>query len=141
MTLPTLDLRRTETPKRLSKRKLTDQLVTLIFSGKTNMTENAETLGIGRATAYRYWNQWVESEEAQQLDLEWWSMFINLKHKSPIKAFEGLTRLKIRKTPQKIQQDVKGEIKTEHTETSILIQRYEEVIKRASNRNIQQDSS
>ena len=114
MTLPILDLRRTETPKRLSKRKLTDQLVALIFNGKTNMTENAETLGIGRATAYRYWNSWVESDEAQQLDLEWWSMFITLKHKSPVKAFEGLTRLKVRKTPAKLESKETIDVTTRH---------------------------
>ena len=102
-------LRQIETPKRLSKQQKTNRLVALIFSGKTNMTENAKTLGIGRATGYRYWNQWVESEEAQQIDVEWWATFKQLKKKSPIKAFEGLTRLKIRKTPKK------KEAKTETT--------------------------
>ena len=92
-----------ETPKKLSKREQTNRLVTLIFDGKTNMTENAKTLGIGRATAYRYWNSWIQSEEAQQLDMEWWATFKQLKEQSPIKAFEGLTRLKFRRTPQKIE--------------------------------------
>jgi len=102
-------MKQNETPKRLSKKKLTDKLVGLIFNGQTNMTENAETLGIGRTTAYRYWNQWVTSEESQQIDVEWWANYQHLKRKAPIKAFEGLTRLKTRKMPHKI--EAKGEIK------------------------------
>lgn len=96
-------MRQNETPKRLSKRQQTDRLVTLIFSGKTNMTQNAKTLKIGRATAYRYWSAWIESEEAQQLDVEWWASFKTMQKKSPVKAFEGLTRLKTRKMPQKVE--------------------------------------
>jgi hypothetical protein len=96
-------MRQIETPKRLSRQQLTDKLVALIFTGKTDMTANAKTLGIGRATVYRYWNKWTESEEAQQVSIEWWAMFRTLKRKSPIKAFEGLTRLKFKAMPEKIE--------------------------------------
>ena len=102
------------------------------------MTENAETLGIGRATAYRYWNQWLESAEAQQIDAEWWAEFNRLKKKSPIKAFEGLTRLKVRKMAHKL--EVKKEVKTEHrTDIHILLEQYEGIIERAAERNLPKD--
>ena len=106
------------TPKRPSRKVLTDRLVGLIFYGHTNMTQNAQTLGIGRTTAYRYWNQWVASEEAQQIDVEWWAAFHQLKQKSPVKAFEGITRLKMRKMPQKI--EAKEEITVDEKHVTII---------------------
>lgn len=130
----TANLAQNGTPKKLSKRQKIDKLVSLIFSGKTNMTKNADIIGIGRRTAYRYWNQWVESEEAQQVDIEWWAQFNQLKKKSPIRAFEGLTRIKIRKTPHKM--EMREEIKIEEKRVAILAE-YTGAINSATERDIQ----
>jgi len=125
------------TPKRLSKQRLTDKLVSLIFNGKTKMTENAKTLGIGRTTAYRYWNQWVDSEESQQIDVEWWASFKTLKKKSPVKAFEGLTRLKLRKMPQKVES--KTEILEERkisVDINATLREYQAIIRKSVDNTI-----
>jgi hypothetical protein len=127
-------LKQNETPKKLSKRQKIDKLVALIFSGKTNMTENAEAVSISRTTAYRYWNKWLDSEEAQQVDIEWWAMFKKLKQKSRVKAFEGLTRLKYRKTPEKHELKEKIEV-SEKVDISILAQ-YDLALRRAAERDI-----
>ena len=91
------------TPKEQSKQEITDQLIRLVFQGKKNFSEIAQELGIGRTTAYTYWNDWKHTEEAAQVDWEWWSLYRRLKRVNPAKALECLTRIKYRLTTEKLE--------------------------------------
>lgn len=91
------------TPKEQTTQELTDKLVRLVFQGKKNFSEIAHDLGISRPTAYRYWNDWKRTEEASQVDWEWWSLYKRLKRVNPAKALECLTRIKYRLTTEKLE--------------------------------------
>jgi transposase-like protein len=97
------------TPREQSIQERTDEMVRLIFQGKKNFTEIAQELGVARSTLYDDWNRWKQTEEAKQVDWEWWSLYKRLKRVNPSKALECLTRIKYRLTTEKI--EVKEEIK------------------------------
>jgi len=90
------------TPKKISRQEKIDALVTIIFKGETNFTKACQKAGLPRRTGYRYWNKWKQSEEVQQVDLEWWALANKLKDEYPEKAFEGLTRLKTKMIPTQL---------------------------------------
>ena len=97
------------TPREQSIQERTDEMVRLIFQGKKNFTEIAKDLRVARSTLYDDWNRWKQTEEAKQVDWEWWSLYKRLKRVNPSKALECLTRIKYRLTTEKI--EVKEEIK------------------------------
>jgi transposase len=59
-----------------------------------NFSDIAKELGISRKTAYRYWQKWKQTEEAQMVDWEWWELYKKVKVVNPEKALECLTRIK-----------------------------------------------
>jgi len=59
------------TPKELEVQAQTDQLIHLLRDKKKGMTDAAKTLGICRKTAYNYFNNWKETEEAQEVTIHW----------------------------------------------------------------------
>ena len=97
------------TPNQQEQQALTDKLVKLVFQGRKTFTDIAKELGVSRITAYTYWNNWKLTEEAQQVDWEWWNLYRKLKRQNPAKALECLTRIKYRMTTEK--HEVKAEIK------------------------------
>ena len=123
MTMPLLEYKPLQnvTPKHISRRQKQDMLIQLIFDGNTNITEIAKQLNITRMTAYRWFQKWKQTEEAQQIDMEWWALAKQLQNKTegnPLKVFEGLTRLKYRMIPASINMDTKET----YTERRIIIQ-------------------
>jgi transposase-like protein len=92
-----------ETPRRQSRQEITDNLIRLIFQGRHNFSEIAKELGISRATAWRYWTRWKQTEEAQAVDWEWWNLYNQVRVVNPEKALECLTRIKYRMTTEKLE--------------------------------------
>jgi AraC-like DNA-binding protein len=90
-----------DTPRRLSNQQITDQLIETLFTGKYTFSQAAERVGIKRNRAYRLFNKWKETEEAKQIDMHWWALYLRLKDENPEKALECLTRLKYRMTTEK----------------------------------------
>lgn len=84
----------TVTPRQQTQQELTDQLIKLVFQGRLNFSEIAKEIGIGRRRAYRLWNKWKQTEEAQMVDWEWWELYKKVKVVNPEKALECLTRIK-----------------------------------------------
>ena len=84
----------TDTPRRHSRQEITDELLKLVFQGRMNFSDIAKELGISRKTAYRYWQKWKQTEEAQMVDWEWWELYKKVKVVNPEKALECLTRIK-----------------------------------------------
>ena len=122
------------TPKRKTTQQLTDQLLTLLFKGHITFTEAANQIGITRQRAYRLWNRWKQTEEAQQIDNEWWNLYLTVKDQNPEKALECLTRLKYRLTTEKV--EVKENVKVEEKHVTIIAD-YTNAISAAVNRDIQ----
>lgn len=89
------------TPKSLTKQELTDNLIELLFKGHKTFSEACKELGLTRNRGYRLWNAWKESEEARQIDCEWWDLYLTVKQENPDKALECLTRLKYRMITEK----------------------------------------
>jgi hypothetical protein len=104
-----LGLVQNDTPKRLTNQQLTDQLIEILFTGHSTFSQAATQLGIKRNRAYRLWNRWKDTEEAKQIDLHWWALYLRLKDENPEKALECLTRLKYRMTTEK--HELKAELK------------------------------
>jgi hypothetical protein len=90
-----------DTPRRLSNQQITDQLIETLFTGKYTFSQAAQQVGIKRNRAYRLFNKWKETEEAKQIDMHWWALYLRLKDENPEKALECLTRLKYRMTTEK----------------------------------------
>ena len=109
-----LKVEQTLTLREQTQQELTDKLIRLVFQGKKNFSEISNDLGISRTTAYKYWNDWKRTEEAQQVDWEWWSLYRRLKRVNPSKALECLTRIKYRLTTEKV------ELKEEITHIKIV---------------------
>jgi Xaa-Pro aminopeptidase len=70
---------------------------------KKNMTQACTEVGISRTTGYEYWKQWQETEEATYINTEWWSLYQQVKRRSPTDAFRMLTQLKLRFHPEKLE--------------------------------------
>lgn len=107
---------------------------------KTNYQGLANLCGVTKRTIIRDVNQWRQDGgfEESLID-EFVSTYPNIKQQFPDKAFDRLCYLIGRQMTRKI--DIRKEVKTEHkTEVSVLIEKYETVITRASNRNIQNDN-
>jgi len=121
------------TPKRIARLQKQNQFLTLLFQGHITFTEAAREIGISRRQAYRWFQKW-KLNEGLEIDREWWQLFNQLLDESPEKAFEGLTRLKYRMTPDKL--EVKQEVKVEETHVTIIAD-YTEAIRDAANRDIQ----
>jgi hypothetical protein len=96
------------TPAEQERQQRTQQLVTLLMH-KKNMTQACTEVGISRTTGYEYWKQWQETEEATYINTEWWSLYQQVKRRSPVDALRMLTQLKLRFHPEKI--EFKGEMK------------------------------
>jgi transposase-like protein len=103
------------TPCKKRKQERIDHMLRLIFHGKTDFTEIAQEIGVSRSQAYKYWGEWSKTEEASQVNVEWWAEYKRLKEAKSPKAFDGLTRIKYRLTTEKLN------VKSEHTETHIDI--------------------
>ena len=101
------------TPHDEQEAHIVDQLVKLLFDG-TTFSDACKQTGISRPRGYRYFNHWKQTEEAYRIDAEWWALFNYLKATNPVKAFDGLTRIKHRMTTEKV--DV-----AQHTETNITV--------------------
>ncbi len=99
----------TATPRRQSRQETTDNLIKLVFQGRMNFSDIAKELGISRKTAYRYWNRWKQSEEAQTVDWEWWNLYFKVREVNPEKALECLTRIKHKMIVEK--QEIKQDIR------------------------------
>ena len=84
------------TPREQEIQERTDEMIRLIFQGRKSFTEIAKDLGVARSTLYADWNRWKQTEEAQQVDWEWWNLYKKLKRVNPSKALECLTRIKYR---------------------------------------------
>lgn len=93
----------TDTPRRQTRQQITDNLIRLIFQGRHNFSEIAKELGVSRKTAYRYWEKWKQTEEAQAVDWEWWNLYNQVRVVNPEKALECLTRIKYRMTTEKLE--------------------------------------
>ena len=91
----------TITPKRKTQIELTDQLIDLLFHGHKTFSQASKELGLTRPRAYRLWNKWKQSTEAQLVDTEWWDLYLKVKQENPEKALECLTRLKYRMITEK----------------------------------------
>jgi len=114
---------RIDTPRHHSRQEITDNIIKLVFQGKMNFTEIAKDIGISRKTAYRYWNRWKQTEEAQAVDMEWWSLYLKVREANPEKALECLTRIKHkmitdRHEVQATIKEIKLEWKLEPTQTT-----------------------
>jgi hypothetical protein len=139
--LPLIDskLAQNGTPKRISRQQKTDNLIKLIFAGHTDFTENAKTLGISRRTVYRYWDRWKQSEEAQQIDSEWWALYNTVKQDNPTKALECMTRIKHRMTTEKL--EVNEQVTSKHVEElNVTMRSYEAAVLRIADRYAPKDS-
>ena len=90
------------TPKRLARQLKQDEFIKTLFTGQTTFQDACIQHGISRRTGYTWFSQWKE-REGLQVDMAWWQLCNLLKRTNPEKAFEGLTRLKYRMTPDKIQ--------------------------------------
>jgi hypothetical protein len=97
------------TPTQQEIQDRTDKMLKLVFQGQKNFTQIAIELGVSRNQAYEYWRRWKDTEEASQVDWEWWNLYRKLKRKNPAKALECLTRIKYRMTTEKM--ELKAEIK------------------------------
>ena len=95
----------TMTPKRTERIHRQNQFLTLLFKGHITFTEAARQVGISRNQAYHWFAKWKQ-QEGYEIDREWWQLYNRLLDESPEKAFEGLTRLKYRMTPQRIEEDI-----------------------------------
>ena len=87
------------------------------------MTQAAEKLGVERGTAYDYWNQWKQTEEAQYIDTEFYRLTNQLKTLNPEKVLDAITKIKVRMTTEKT--EVKANVKMDadiKTPTNKLIQ-------------------
>ncbi len=102
------------TPKQQEIQDRTDALLKLLFQGRKNFTKIAEIIGVSRNQAYEYWRRWKQSEEADQVDWEWWTLYRRLKRVNPTKALECLTRIKYRMTTEKT--ELKADIREIHLE-------------------------
>jgi len=73
---------------------------------------------------------------------EFFHSYPNIKEKFPEKAFDRLCYLlgKTMTRKAEIKTTFKGEVKTE-TNINILLQKYEAIIERATNRNLQENNS
>lgn len=97
------------TPCKLRRQERIDKMLKMIFDGETDFTKIAEAIGVSRKQAYKYWDIWLQSEEAKQVTVEWWAEYKRLKHQCSPKAFEGITRIKYRMTTEK--HELKAEVK------------------------------
>lgn len=89
------------TPCKLRRQQRIDKMLKLIYDGQTDFSKIAEEIGVSRKQAYKYWHQWVDSEEAAQVNAEWWAEYKRQKKAGSPKAFEGITRIKYRMTTEK----------------------------------------
>jgi len=96
------------TPKKVARQERVETVALNIFNGITSFTELAKLLGVNRRTIYRDWRLWIDSHEIDKVDAEWWALFKRLKEDNPEKAFDGLTRLKIKQTKELSEIEVKG---------------------------------
>ena len=97
------------TPCKIKKQQRIDKMLQLIYDGETDFTKISEAIGVSRNQAYKYWNHWLQTEEAAKINAEWWSEYLHQKQEGTPKAFEGLTRIKYRMTKEKI--EIKQEIR------------------------------
>jgi len=120
--LPAPEQTQNVTPKRIARLEKQNKFLTLLFQGHITFTEAAREIGISRRQAYRWFQKW-KLNEGLEIDREWWQLFNQLLDESPEKAFEGLTRLKYRMTPDRIQLEEKiTDIKVvivEHTASTV----------------------
>lgn len=96
------------TPKKVSKQEKIEQLVVAIYLGNTNFTKLAEKLNVSRRTAYRYWNEWKRSHELDHVDAKWWALENKLESDNPEKAFDGLTKIKLKAMKEQAEIDIKS---------------------------------
>lgn len=89
------------TPNKIRRQQRIDKMLTLIYNGQTDFTQIAEEIGVSRKQAYKYWNSWLHSEEAAQVNAEWWAEYKRQKAEGSPKAFDGITRIKYRMTTEK----------------------------------------
>lgn len=106
---PTIQIQneQNDTPRHKKNQQLTDELIQTLFTGNYSFSQAAEKVGLKRNRAYRLWNRWKQTEEAQNIDMEWWALYLQLKDKNPEKALECLTRLKYRMTTEKSEVNIK----------------------------------
>ena len=101
----------------------------------------AEECGVTEKTIDRDLKKWRQSGDfVDWIKQEWVRLHHVVVTENPVEAYRQLTRLLGQTFIRKM--EVKKEIKTEHrTDIHILLERYEEVIERAANRNLPKDDT
>ena len=96
------------TPAKRARKTKKDKLIELILLDGS-VKQAAETIGISRMTAYRWWDEWCQTDEAKEISAEWWAIFNQLKKEKKEKAGEFVTRLKLKLMKDKSEMELKGE--------------------------------
>jgi predicted DNA-binding protein YlxM (UPF0122 family) len=109
LNLPEKLQKETPTPAKLKRQQRKDKTIDLMLNTDLEVQEIAQQIGITRKTVYVYWNEWKQTEEAIHIDRKWHHRCQALEETNPEKAFEGLTKIKVRMTTEKL--EVKKEIR------------------------------
>jgi transposase-like protein len=119
----------TPTPAKLKRQQRKDKTIDLMLNTDYDVQEIAEQIGITRKTVYVYWNEWKQSEEAIHIDRKWYSRCNALEETNPEKAFEGLTKIKVRMTTEKKEIDKKLTLtKNVNVNVKSMLAEYEQLI-------------
>jgi transposase-like protein len=91
----------TTTPAKIKRQERKDKTIDLMLNSDDSITDIAKQVGITRKTLYVYWNEWQQTEEAAKINRKWHSLCKYLEENNPEKAFDGLTKVKVRMTTEK----------------------------------------
>jgi transposase-like protein len=109
--IPSNSQKVTTTPAKTRQQERKDKTIDLMLNSDLSVTNIAKQIGISRKTLYNYWAEWQQTEEAVQINRKWHRLCKALEEDNMEKAFEGLTKIKVRMTTEKT------ELKEEITET------------------------
>jgi transposase-like protein len=111
--IPSNSQKVTTTPAKTRQQERKDKTIDLMLNSDLSVTNIAKQIGISRKTLYNYWAEWQQTEEAVQINRKWHRLCKALEEDNMEKAFEGLTKIKVRMTTEKT------ELKEDITETHI----------------------
>jgi len=80
------------TPKQLSIQERRNKVIALILQ-RVAVTEIARQLKVDRSTIYADFEEWVKTEQANHLLIEWLQQYEQMKQDNPAEAFTALTKL------------------------------------------------
>lgn len=128
------------TPAEKQRQERIDKLITLMFIQKKDMKTACQEIGISRPTGYEYFKAWQDTEEAQLIDTEFWTLYNQVKQEDPAQALDILTKIKVKKMAIKL--DVKEEVKvTEKHDFTVTMRTYEATINKVAERYLNPNSS